>query len=323
MILKCHTLLAVALTFTKVTTNAFTINTIYSRTTNINDPTTRDALQSRPFARMPIIGLRPETLLRAKKGGKRRKRKDGAGNTKKKNSGNAKQSNQASPTTQTTNEETVDLPGFDLVEDIDLPTAESGNLQMSSANLSVDMDDPDAVLRAMQQTNGDLPASSTRDLLRSRNTELEQKYVVDNVTLKVPTLAEYTKRSSPSGGAGAGQQQQGGGGGAVANPQKVGKKAARAAARKDAAIEAEGSGGIDNPVIATLLKKIPKVPNLPFTNASIRDNNGDFSVIKIIENAAWAGIYTLVIWEIYINSPLFTRALPMAPVVFSDPATMT
>lgn len=31
---------------------------------------------------------------------------------------------------------------------------------------------------------------------------------------------------------------------------------------------------------------------------------------------AWAGIYILIGWEFYINSPLFERAAPLAPVVF-------
>lgn len=31
---------------------------------------------------------------------------------------------------------------------------------------------------------------------------------------------------------------------------------------------------------------------------------------------AWLGIYLLIGWEVYINSPLFDRAAPLAPLVF-------
>jgi len=261
---------------------------------------------------------RSETLLLAKKGGKR-KRKDGGSNKKKSARNNAESKAPAQTNNENMNfsddeDGAEELPGFDLVEDIDLPTgASDGQLQMSTANLSVDMNDEDAVLRAMKPTSGALPSASIRDLMRSRNVELEQKLVVDNVTQKFPTLGEYTQKSKAEGRKGG--QAVGGGEG------KVGKKAARAAARKDAAIKVEE---VENSGFVAWLRNLPKVPALPFTNASVNDpTTGDLDPIKLIENAAWAGIYTLVIWEIYINSPLFVRALPMAPVVFSDPTTMT
>eukprot|EP00977_Amphora_coffeiformis_P010979 scaffold2614_cov132-Amphora_coffeaeformis.AAC.6 len=40
------------------------------------------------------------------------------------------------------------------------------------------------------------------------------------------------------------------------------------------------------------------------------------SGVKILETGTWVGIALLVVWEIYINSPLFERAAPMAPVVY-------
>jgi hypothetical protein len=40
------------------------------------------------------------------------------------------------------------------------------------------------------------------------------------------------------------------------------------------------------------------------------------SAVKVLEAGAWTGIYLLVAWEIYINSPFFDRAGPMAPVVY-------
>ena len=37
---------------------------------------------------------------------------------------------------------------------------------------------------------------------------------------------------------------------------------------------------------------------------------------KLLEAGTWLGIFLLVAWEFYINSPLFDRAAPMAPVVY-------
>mmetsp|Transcript_3174 Transcript_3174/g.8589 ORF Transcript_3174/g.8589 Transcript_3174/m.8589 type:complete len:284 (+) Transcript_3174:95-946(+) len=46
------------------------------------------------------------------------------------------------------------------------------------------------------------------------------------------------------------------------------------------------------------------------------DEEGKVSGVKLLENGAWAGIYLLIAWEAYINSPFFERAAPLAPVVF-------
>lgn len=46
------------------------------------------------------------------------------------------------------------------------------------------------------------------------------------------------------------------------------------------------------------------------------DEKGDFSAVKVLEQGAWVGIFLLVGWEAYINSPFFERAAPLAPVVF-------
>jgi hypothetical protein len=40
------------------------------------------------------------------------------------------------------------------------------------------------------------------------------------------------------------------------------------------------------------------------------------NVLKLLENGAWVGIGLLVVWEIYINSPLFERAARLIPAVF-------
>ena len=51
---------------------------------------------------------------------------------------------------------------------------------------------------------------------------------------------------------------------------------------------------------------------LPF----ITNEQGKVTPIKILETATWACIIALILWELYINSPFFTRAAPIIPVVY-------
>lgn len=41
-----------------------------------------------------------------------------------------------------------------------------------------------------------------------------------------------------------------------------------------------------------------------------------FCASATIRFEAWLGIFLLVGWEFYLNSPLFDRAAPMAPVLY-------
>lgn len=83
-------------------------------------------------------------------------------------------------------------------------------------------------------------------------------------------------------------------------PTAVGKKKARQAARIAAAEKKQEEED------ANLLSKIP----------FIRDEKGEVSALKILENGTWLGIGLLVGWELYINSPFFDRAQPMIPVIY-------
>jgi hypothetical protein len=59
---------------------------------------------------------------------------------------------------------------------------------------------------------------------------------------------------------------------------------------------------------------------LPFemTNAK-----GEIQFNKVLEAGAWLGIFLLIGWEIYINSPFFERAAPMAPIVYETPPKLS
>lgn len=64
------------------------------------------------------------------------------------------------------------------------------------------------------------------------------------------------------------------------------------------------------------LPKTQEPLQLPFemTNAK-----GEIQFNKVLEAGAWLGIFLLIGWEVYINSPFFERAAPMAPIVYDTP----
>eukprot|EP00526_Cylindrotheca_closterium_P019888 CAMPEP_0113660980 /NCGR_PEP_ID=MMETSP0017_2-20120614/33189_1 /TAXON_ID=2856 /ORGANISM="Cylindrotheca closterium" /LENGTH=229 /DNA_ID=CAMNT_0000575651 /DNA_START=39 /DNA_END=729 /DNA_ORIENTATION=+ /assembly_acc=CAM_ASM_000147 len=124
------------------------------------------------------------------------------------------------------------------------------------------------------------PAASLDDLIADR--KLESKFVFDE-SVEDKSIPDFVDFAGPSDSA----------------PPAPGSKAERRAQRKAAAIarvEAEKESTFD----------------IPF----ITDESGKISGLKILEAGAWAGIFLLIGWEVYINSPFFDRAGPMAPVVF-------
>lgn len=296
MILKYIIPLAAALALLRTSTalsfSAASLRPVFS---GVRNSPIQNAPQTLAFTRKAYRMVRSETKLFAKKkGNKRRRRKDG-GNINKTKLQPKNSNNEAG-----INRDNDDLPDFELIEDIDLASDEA---QLAAELMPIDMNDEAAVLNAMKVKNEIMPSRSTNDLLASRNFDLENS-VLDNATEKFPSLAEYTGNPTipqPVGGV------------------KMGKKAARAAARRNAAIEAEKSdkSGAYS-VIEYFESKFPNLPKLPFFS-TIYDEKGNVSPFKIAENAAWAGIYALVIWEIYINSPFFNRQAGLAPFVFRDP----
>ena len=173
------------------------------------------------------------TALSAQKK-KRRRRKDSSPSSTTQND---------SESTRNTSENEInselddELPDFDLFEDeIDDTTSQSSTTTSSlSSSISttkiqdIDPNDP-AILAAMKATKGSesfigSSGGNTKDLLRNRNRELEQKLVVDEVTQEVPSLAEYNAK-------------KGGRNGSTSGP-KMGKKALRREQAIAAAQEAE------------------------------------------------------------------------------------
>ena len=216
-----------------------------------------------------------------------------------------------------------DLPGFDLGDDeqveefkTEQPTetpAKAATTAMEAPEVGVPSDPSDASVdmsnpKVMEAMKGSMPGvgsvASTEDLLRNR--DLEKAFKFDDTAVKedLPSLGQLSgkKGRGGSGSSGAESSAPSSSPGSFVVEQKVGSKRARAEARRAAAIEAERAAEEEK----SFLEKIPQ----------ILDEKGQVSPIKILEQGTWVGIGILVLWEVYINSPLFQRAAPMAPVVY-------
>jgi hypothetical protein len=140
------------------------------------------------------------------------------------------------------------------------------------------------------------------------NRDLEKSFNFDDSSVKedLPSLGQVATKGRGGGGAtgastGSSASDSGSSGSFVVE-QKVGSKRARAEARRAAAIEAERAVEEEK----GFLSRFPQ----------FLDEKGEVSAIKMLESGTWLGIGVLVAWEVYINSPLFQRAAPMAPVVY-------
>ena len=168
---------------------------------------------------------------------------------------------------------------------------------------NVDGLDENIILESMRgKAGGDKwqPPQSIQDTLKDRSLEklmnfdkmIEQDGGGERIDL--PDFDEVIARrkarlGEEDGGGGAGGQPS-----TALNTEGMGKKATRDAQRKAAAVEREAE---------------IEAEKSPFEGVNI---------LKLLENGAWAGIGLLVLWEFYINSPLFDRAMPLIPVVYDD-----
>lgn len=163
--------------------------------------------------------------------------------------------------------------------------------------------DEDVILEAMRgKAGGDswLPPRSIQDTISDRSLE---KFMDFDTMIKrdgggdgagrvdLPDFDEVISRRKQREAIQEGRVQDAA---MLIDTEGMGKKAAKAAQRRAAAVQRE----------AELEEQ-----KSPFE---------DLNIFKLLENGAWVGIGLLVLWEIYINSPFFDRAAPLIPVVYDD-----
>jgi hypothetical protein len=187
-----------------------------------------------------------------------------------------------------------DLPDFDLGGDNGADSAASK--QSSAAPSDTKEGDMSAISANMMGTTK-RRNSSLKDLLTDRGLEKKLQFEETAESAAMPDFADLA-RASAADAADMDADD--------ADPSlSGGKKRARQEARRAAAQAAEPF--VEGPnILQPLLDKLPK----------IRDEKGEVSALKVLEAGAWTGIYLLIGWEVFINSPFFERAAPMAPVVY-------
>eukprot|EP00584_Thalassiosira_punctigera_P009026 CAMPEP_0172529792 /NCGR_PEP_ID=MMETSP1067-20121228/3779_1 /TAXON_ID=265564 ORGANISM="Thalassiosira punctigera, Strain Tpunct2005C2" /NCGR_SAMPLE_ID=MMETSP1067 /ASSEMBLY_ACC=CAM_ASM_000444 /LENGTH=298 /DNA_ID=CAMNT_0013313915 /DNA_START=136 /DNA_END=1032 /DNA_ORIENTATION=+ len=165
---------------------------------------------------------------------------------------------------------------------------------------NVDGLDQDVILGAMRgKAGGDswVPPRSIQDTLADRRLEkfMDFDKMVERDggggTVELPEFDDVISRRKQREAMQEGRVEDAA---MIIDTRGLGKKAARNAERKAAAMQREA--------------EMEEEKN-PFE---------DLNILKLLENGAWVGIGLLVVWEIYINSPLFDRAAPLIPVVYDE-----
>ena len=165
--------------------------------------------------------------------------------------------------------------------------------------------DEDVILEAMRGKAGSgdswLPPRSIQDTISDRSLEKRMDFdtmiqrdgggSTGSTRVDLPDFDEVISRRKQREAIQEGRVQDAA---MLIDTEGMGKKAAKAAQRKAAAVQRE----------AELEEQ-----KSPFE---------DLNIFKLLENGAWVGIGLLVLWEFYINSPFFDRAAPLIPVVYDD-----
>lgn len=175
-----------------------------------------------------------------------------------------------------------DLPDFEMQDEVEQGSSSNAkNKPLASSSAGVDSSLEGGEVTANMMGSSDKPVRSVKELISDRSLERKFEFDAENVDDDIPAnLADLA---------------------AASTTEQVGKKRSRQASRKAAAQARSQNDDEDN-----ILAKIPFVT----------DDDGKVLPTKILEAGAWFGIFLLVLWEVYLNSPLFERVAPMAPVIY-------
>jgi len=181
-----------------------------------------------------------------------------------------------------------ELPDFDLKEEMEEAAAATPRPMVST--------NPDEITPAMMGS-ATTPVRSVKDLVSDRALEQKFEFGESQGGETLPDLVEMMKTSG-SNGAVTSSSVVGG-----SEAPVVGKKKARQAERQAAALAREEED----------VDPLDFLNSIPFL---VDPEKGKVTYLKVVESGTWLAIFVLVGWELYINSPFFDRAGPIAPVVF-------
>lgn len=185
-----------------------------------------------------------------------------------------------------------DLPDFDVGGDTgdgnNEPLESSASSSSRTRGGSGDRTTPAVTSAMMGSPTSDV--KSVRELLGDRS--LERKMIFDEpspISDGDPPLPDLVQIA---------RQQRGGNANTTSNTRAKTSAGKKRRSRTATPVEEEEE--------ENLLSKVPFILN----------DKGEISPQKLLEAGTWLGIALLVLWEVYINTPFFDRAAPMAPVVY-------
>jgi hypothetical protein len=183
-----------------------------------------------------------------------------------------------------------DLPDFDLDDDQEGGTTAGISKSKKNSQRSTSAVGEGEISKNMMASSSNKPVRSIQELLADRSLERKFEFEEQSLDVNLPDLAPIRRSESFDNSASF-----------TTTSKKVERKEE---ARRLAKIAAEEEQKEKDRT--ALLDLLP----------GIRDESGKISPVKILDTGTWACIIALVLWEIYINTPLFDRAAPMVPVVY-------
>lgn len=196
--------------------------------------------------------------------------------------------------------DTDELPDFDLPDfDLNEESSETTSVDKQSMTMNELPTDAELSLGSVSSMSSmqasPVQGTSIKGLLRTRDRSVESTFEFDDVANPLPRPTSKTTTSNPLSSASDD----------FVIPEGMSKKRAKSEARKAAAIEAAKLQEEEESSPFSFINSIPFLKDVQ-----------DTSPVKLLEYGAWTGIFLLVAWEVFINSPFFERAAPMAPVVY-------
>jgi hypothetical protein len=177
-----------------------------------------------------------------------------------------------------------ELPDFDLSDDLEESTTDSTSAISKDKSVPPSQKSIDGLIISPEMMgSANKPARSIRELINDRAIEKKFNFDAENADTSIPDLAEIFKQRE------ANRRNR--------QPDS-GRQPVTLPTTKQVATEDSNVG---------FIKKVPFI---------LDEVTGEITPLSVLTAGTWLGIFLLVAWEVYINSPLFDRAAPMTPVVY-------
>lgn len=213
-------------------------------------------------------------------------------------------------------ENSNELPDFDIIDDASNPTLMSAtNPKKSGSTSSTPKPTVDPLIGTITPnmmtsapTTNRAVTSTIVSVNELRDRSLEQK--LESLYGGDPTLTEQVSEELPDLLTLQKERKKVTTEQILLSASSMSKKERQTLARQQQDMEQQNKKAMMNPSgddeDDNIFSKLPFITN----------ERGKIEPLKLLEAATWTCIIALVLWEVYINSPLFSRAAPIIPVVY-------